>query len=114
MSGATLVIGVLLVLTWALGSRLPLAATFGPGGLGEGALGGAARPRRDPIRAFLLSPVHPATWSANVSLLVGLATAVVSFAFVASMFSAGASTLFALIGLIFIAVIAFIVRRSQH
>ena len=88
-------LALLLLLTWALGARIPTDATFGSPGI--------AAQRRDPIRAFLLSPVHPATWAANAAILLGFPMAFLAFGFVAAMLSAGASTLFAGIGLVFIA-----------
>ena len=103
---AALIVGLLLLLTWALGARVPGEATFvSPGSRVpaiDGVPPGGGR-LRNPIRAFLLSPVHPATWAATAAILAGLVVAVVSFAFVVTMFSAGASTLVFGVGVLFIA-----------
>ncbi|MCI0582945.1 MAG: sensor domain-containing protein [Chloroflexi bacterium] len=103
---AALVVGLLLILTWALGARIPGEATFAsPGSLippvdPSGATGSGRL--RNPIRAFLLSPVHPATWAAGAAILAGFFIEVVGFGIVVGLFSAGASTLVFLIGIVFI------------
>ena len=57
---------------------------------------------RDPIRAFLLSPVHPATWNAIAFVLIGFVIGVVAFAAIVSAFSAGVASLLAGIGIVLI------------
>jgi signal transduction histidine kinase len=51
------------------------------------------------IRAFLRSPLDPATWRALVALLLGFAIAIVSFSLVAACFSTGGSLLLWLVGI---------------
>jgi signal transduction histidine kinase len=104
---AALLVGLLLILTWALGARIPGEATFAsPGSLVppvDAATGGSGPGRlRNPIRAFLLSPIHPATWAATAGILAGLFIEITAFGIVAGLFSAGASTLFFVIGVVFI------------
>ena len=104
---AALIVGLLLILTWALGARIPCEATFAsPGSLvppADAATGAAGPGRlRNPIRAFLLSPVHPATWAAGAAIVAGLFIEVMAFGIVAGLFSAGASTVFFVIGIVFI------------
>ncbi|MEW5992548.1 MAG: sensor domain-containing protein [Chloroflexota bacterium] len=107
IGAAALVIGLLLILTWALGARIPGEATFAsPGSLvppADAAAGATGAGRlRNPIRAFLLSPVHPATWAATAAILAGSFIELIAFGIVAGLFSAGASTLFFAIGVVFI------------
>ncbi len=67
--------------------------------------GGAFAPSGvDRSRAFLLSPVHPATWYANAAILTGLFVGVVAFAIVVGIASAGVTTLFFGIGVVFLGV----------
>jgi len=104
---AALLVGLLLILTWALGARIPGEATFAsPGSLVppvDAATGATGAGRlRNPIRAFLLSPIHPATWAATAAILAGFFIEITAFAVVAGLFSAGASTLFFVIGVLFI------------
>ena len=114
IAAAVLVLGLLLVLTGLFAARIPGGATFassgnpfgGSGETGQSGTGGArgvARRARDPIRAFLLSPIHPATWSATGAILGGFFVALFAFAIIVSLFSAGAATVLAGIGLVFIA-----------
>ncbi|HEY8631822.1 MAG TPA: hypothetical protein VIL50_01625, partial [Candidatus Limnocylindrales bacterium] len=82
MIGAVvLVTGLLLVLTALASARIPGGATFArpgfdrPPGTGDDATGGLfafARRAQNPIRAFALSPIHPATWYANAAIALGL------------------------------------------
>ena len=96
-----LIVGLLLVLTSLLSARIPGEASFASSGIPfaprrEGA--GA----RDPIRAFLLSPVHPATWNAIAFVITGFVIGVVAFASIVSVFSAGVASLLAGIGIVLI------------
>ena len=107
---AALIVGLLLLLTWALGARVPGEATFASPGLllsgptpAAGGLSGSGRRMRDPIRAFLLAPVHPASWAATAAILAGFFVEVVAFVFVAGMFSAGTSLLLFGIGIVVVA-----------
>lgn len=96
---AILVAGLLLVLAGLAAARIPGGATFARPGIGR-APGSVAA---NPIRAFLLSPIHPATWYANGAVLLGFFTSIFAFGIVAALGSAGLSVLVAGIGLIFIA-----------
>lgn len=78
-----LVLGLLLVLAALLGARVR--------GQDRGMVG-----------AFLLSPLHPATWRATGAILLGLWVGVGAFAVVSSLFSAGASLLVVGIGVVLI------------
>jgi signal transduction histidine kinase len=96
---AILVTGLLLVLAGLAAARIPGGATFARPGIAR-VPGSAAT---NPIRTFLLSPVHPATWYANGAVLLGLFTSLFAFGFVAALGSAGLSVLIAGVGLIPIA-----------
>ena len=96
-----LIVGILLVLTALFAARIPGEASFASSGIPfaprrEGA--GA----RDPIRAFLLSPIHPATWNAVLFVVVGFVIGVVAFASIVSAFSAGVASILAGIGIVLI------------
>ncbi len=109
IGAAALVLGLLLILTWLSAARIPGEASFASSGIlaprpaaGAGPAGGARA--REPIRAFILAPIHPATWYANVAIGLGFFVGIFAFAILASLFSAGASTLFAGIGVALIVV----------
>ena len=118
IGAAVLIVGLLLIACGLVGARIPGGATFAPAGIGgvpggdpdaggdPGAGGGPlrfARRARNPIRAFLLSPVHPATWNANAAILLGFAVGIPAFAILASIASAGLATVLAGIGVLLIA-----------
>ena len=96
-----LILGLLLLLTGLFSARIPGEASFASSGIPfaprrEGA------PARDPLRAFLFSPIHPATWNAVLFVVVGFVLGVIAFASIISAFSAGAATLLAGIGVVLI------------
>jgi signal transduction histidine kinase len=68
---------------------------------GAGIRDGAGRPRRlvDLIGTFLWSPLDPATWRANLAILLGLLIAMLSVGTLSACFSAGGSVLIWLIGI---------------
>ena len=111
IAGAVLVVGLLLVLTGLASARIPGGAAFAPSGIsrsrdgrpdgGGGPLGLAWR-ARNPLRAFLLSPIHPATWHANAAIGLGFFVGVFGFAILVSIASAGFATIVAGIGVVFI------------
>lgn len=110
IGGAVLVVGLLLILAGLASARIPGEATFASPGIafapGTGPAGGAgplglARRARNPIRAFLLSPIHPATWYANTAIGLGLFVGTFAFAVLVSLTSAGAGTIVVGIGLLF-------------
>jgi signal transduction histidine kinase len=112
IGGTVLVVGLLLILAGLASARIPGEATFASSGIAlapeTGEDGGAgplrlARRARNPIRAFVLAPIHPATWYANAAIGLGLFVGVFSFAVLVSLASAGFATLVAGIGLLFIA-----------
>ena len=96
-----LILGLLLLLTGLFSARIPGEASFASSGIPfaprrEGA------PARDPLRAFLFSPIHPATWNAVLFVVVGFVVGVVAFTAIISAFSAGAATLLAGVGVVLI------------
>jgi len=107
-----LVTGLLLILTGLASARIPGGATFArpgidrSGGAGDDATGGLfafARRSPNPIRAFALSPIHPATWNANAAIALGLAMGIGSFATIATLASGGLATVLAGVGIIVVA-----------
>jgi signal transduction histidine kinase len=112
IGGAALVVGLLLILAGLASARVPDEATFASSGIalvpetgdqGPGGPLGLARRARNPIRAFLLSPIHPATWYANAAIGLGLFVGVFAFSVLVSLASAGSATIVVGIGLLFIA-----------
>ncbi len=110
IGGAVLIVGLLLILAGLASARIPGEATFASPGIAvapetEDAAGlqGLARRARNPIRAFLLSPIHPATWYANAAIGIGLFLGVFAFAALISLASAGLATIVAGVGLLFLA-----------
>jgi signal transduction histidine kinase len=78
-----LVLGLLLVLSALVGARVP--------GRDRGAVG-----------AFLLSPLHPATWYATLAIFLGFWVELFAFGLAAAAFSSGVSLLFVGIGFVVI------------
>ena len=125
IGGAVLIVGLLLILAGLASARIPGEATFASSGIvlapesdasGAGAIG-LARRARNPLRAFLLSPIHPATWYANLAIGIGFFVGIFAFAFLASIASAGFATIVAGIGVVVIAVgieVARIVARLER
>jgi len=91
IGAAILATGLLLILSGIAAGRIPGGAAVASPGIS-----------RSP-RAFLLSPIHPATWYANGAILVGFFASIVAFAVVAALASAGASVLVAGIGFVLVA-----------
>ena len=96
IGGAVLVTGLLLILAGLASARIPGGATFAPSGT-DGFR------TRNPIRAFLLSPIHPDTWYANAAIGLGFFVGVFAFAALVSFAAAGSATIVIGIGLLFIA-----------
>ena len=90
IGAAVLAAGLLLILTGLAAGRIPTGARI-------------ARRASDPIQAFLLSPIHPATWSANAAIALGLVVGVGAFATILTVTSVGFTTLLAGVGIVFIA-----------
>jgi signal transduction histidine kinase len=74
--------------------------------------GPAVPPRadRNPLVAFVLSPLSPSSWKALAAILLGFAFSVTAFAIVTSLLSFGASLLIVLVG---IPVIALAVEAAR-
>jgi len=111
IGGAVLIVGLLLILAGLAAARVPGEATFASSGFsllpeaeGDGRPGplGMARLARNPIRAFVLSPLHPATWYANGAIGCGLFVGIFAFAALVSLASAGFATLVAGVGVLLI------------
>ena len=112
IGGAVLIVGLLVILAGLAAARIPGGATFASSGIADspdvgnaktaGPLG-LAWPARNPIRAFLLSPIHPATWYANAAIGLGFLASILAFSVLVSIASAGFATLLAGIGVLFIA-----------
>ena len=120
IGSAVLVAGLLLILSWLASARIPGGATFAPSGIGRSAEAGGpaagglfafARRARNPVRAFALSPIHPATWYANGAIAVGWIVGIFAFATIVSIVSLGLSTLVAGIGVVFLATAIELSRR---
>lgn len=111
IEAAVLVTGLLLILAGLASARIPGGAWFARPGItrsqaGEDATGGVfafARRANNLLRAFILSPIHPATWYANAAILLGSFVGVFAAVIVGGLASAGLTTLLAGIGLLFIA-----------
>jgi signal transduction histidine kinase len=112
IGGAVLVIGLLLILAWLASARIPGGAAFAPSGIAVSPrtaterAGGPFRlawRARNPVQAFFLSPIHPATWYANWAIVLGFLVGVFGFAIIVSIASAGFATILAGIGVLFIA-----------
>jgi signal transduction histidine kinase len=113
IGGAVLILGLLLILAGLASARIPGGATFASPGIsvfpgtaddqrpGLFGLGGRAV---NPIRAFLFSPIHPATWYANAAIGLGLFVGVFAFGILASIASVGFTTFLAGIGVVFLAI----------
>jgi signal transduction histidine kinase len=113
IGGAVLIIGLLLILAGLASARIPGEATFASSGISlapETAADGRqgplamARRARNPIRAFLLSPIHPATWYANAAIGIGFLVGLFAFAALVSLASAGFATIVAGVGVLFIVI----------
>jgi signal transduction histidine kinase len=111
IAAAVLVIGLLLTLAGLASARIPGRATFARPGMDRsrgstdepgGGLASFARRTSNPIRAFVLSPIHPATWYANGAIALGLFSGIVAFAVIVGLFSAGLSVLVAGVGVLLI------------
>jgi signal transduction histidine kinase len=106
-----LVAGLLLIVTAIASARIPGGATLASSGIDRvpepgdpvGTLFAFTRRARNPIRAFVLSPIHPATWYANAAIAIGWVVGFVAFATIGSIVSIGLTTLLAGIGVVFVA-----------
>ncbi len=85
----------------------PMSAPANPGPAAPPA---APSRRRDPVTAFLLSPISPSSWKALAAILLGFVVAVTAFAVVTSLLSTGASLLIVIVG---IPVIALAIEAAR-
>jgi signal transduction histidine kinase len=99
IGAVALAAGLLLILAGLVAARPSPAA----GADATGGLFAFARRARNPIRAFALSPIHPATWYANGAIALGFFVALIASAMIGTIVSVGLTTLLAGIGVVFIA-----------
>ena len=88
-----LALGVLLVLAGLASASIPGGATFARPGIVS-----------SPLRAFLFSPIHAATWYANGAIILGFFIGLTAFTVIAVIASTGLSVLLAGIGVLLVAV----------
>jgi signal transduction histidine kinase len=105
IAAAVLATGLLLILAGLTGARIPGGATFARPGITRSS--GPA----DLIRAFVLSPIHPATWYANAALILGFFIGIFAFALVVALASTGLTVLLAGIGVVLVAAAIELSRR---
>ena len=92
IEAVVLATGLLLILAGLASARIPGGATFARPGIA-----------RSPLQAFVLSPIHPATWYANGAIILGPIVGFSAFAVIAGLASTGLTTLLAGIGVLFLA-----------
>jgi signal transduction histidine kinase len=92
IEAVVLATGLLLVLSGLASARIPGGASFVRPGIA-----------RSPLRAFLLSPIHPRTWYANGAIILGFFVGLFAFALIVGLVSTGLTILLAGIGVFFIA-----------
>jgi signal transduction histidine kinase len=119
IASAVLVTGLLLIISWLVSARIPGGAAFAPsgidrspepGGVARSGLFAFARRTRNPIQAFVLSPIHPATWYANAAIALGSVIAILAFTTITTIASLGFATLLAGIG---VAILAIAIESSR-
>jgi len=112
IGAAILATGLLLVVAGLSAARIPGGATFARPGIGRSrddvgdagrGLFAFARRAPNPVRAFILSPVHPETWRANGAIALGLLTGIGAAAPILTALSTGLTVLLAGIGFLFVA-----------
>jgi signal transduction histidine kinase len=104
-----LAVGLLLILSGFAAAWIPGGATWPRPGIGrfpgpgdaDAGIFAFARRGENPIQAFVMSPVHPATWYANAGIVLGALVAVIGFGTIASAASAGFTTLVGGVGVLF-------------
>jgi signal transduction histidine kinase len=97
IGAAGLATGLLLILAGLGAARIPGGATFARPGITR-SWGSSS-----PIRAFLLSPIHPSTWYANGAIALGFFIGIFGFVLIATLASTGLTVLLAGIGVVLIA-----------
>jgi signal transduction histidine kinase len=92
IEAVVLATGLLLILAGVVSGRIPGGASFARPGMS-----------RSPLRAFLISPIHPATWYANGAIILGFFVGSFAFAAIVTLVSTGLTVLLAGVGVVFIA-----------
>ena len=92
IEAVVLATGLLLILAGLASAWIPGGASFARPGIS-----------RSPLQAFLLSPIHPQTWFAVGSIILGGFIGAIAFAVIVGLISTGLTTLLAGIGIAFIA-----------
>jgi signal transduction histidine kinase len=92
IEAVVLATGLLLILAGLASAQIPGGASFARPGIA-----------RSPLRAFLVSPIHPQTWYANGSIILGFFVGTFAFAAILGLVSTGLTTLLAGVGVLFIA-----------
>jgi signal transduction histidine kinase len=92
IEAVVLATGLLLVLAGIASAQIPGGASFARPGIA-----------RSPLRAFLISPIHPLTWYANGAIILGFFVGTFGFAVILGLVSTGLTTLLAGVGVLFIA-----------
>jgi signal transduction histidine kinase len=92
IEAVVLATGLLLILAGLASAQIPGGASFARPGIA-----------RSPLRAFLVSPIHPQTWYANGAIILGFFVGTVGFAVILGLVSTGLTTLLAGVGVLFIA-----------
>jgi signal transduction histidine kinase len=92
IEAVVLATGLLLILAGLASAQIPGGASFARPGIA-----------RSPLRAFLVSPIHPQTWYANGSVILGFFVGTFAFAAILGLVSTGLTTLLAGVGVLFIA-----------
>lgn len=109
IGGAVLLVGLLLILAGLVSGRIPGGASFASSGFARSAENtdaaatgpfGLARRARNPVRAFLLAPIHPATWYASAAIGIGFFVGFFAFAALITLVSAGFASIVAGVGLL--------------
>jgi signal transduction histidine kinase len=117
MGAAVLVTGLLLIVAGLVSARIPGGASFARPGISPSAGASAAEDAGDPsagvfafarrgpnpVRAFVLSPIHPATWHANGAIALGLLVGLLGAGIVIGLASTGLSVLLAGVGVVLVA-----------
>ena len=92
IEAVALATGLLLIVAGLASAWIPGGASFARPGIA-----------RSPLRAFLLAPIHPQTWFANGSIILGFFAATFAFATIVTLVSTGLTVLLAGVGVLLIA-----------
>jgi signal transduction histidine kinase len=92
IEAVVLATGLLLVLAGLASARIPGGASLARPGMSI-----------SPLRAFVLSPIHPQTWYANGAIILGFFVGITAFVTIVTLASTGLTILLAGVGVVFIA-----------